>query len=162
MNYKEWIKNQECLIVGYWGIESVDLTSIAAVYAIAACEGINVNKAMYTLFPDYADDIHVAHTEDKNFVYEQMHARFNGCNKVLVLFKGAINLGGKLRSIPIQNAGMIAQLQDLVSSKLAPQTSTERQILQNKTPGQHLNWLRQRTEAQALIDQAIEILSRCL
>lgn len=162
MTYKDWIFNQECLIAGYWGSEQVDLMSAVAVYAIAKCEQIQVDRAMYALFPDYYYNLRFAHTEDKNFVYERMCEQFSACDNRLVLFRGKRYVEGKIKSIPIMNATIIAELQTSISSRLVPQSSAERQILQDAAPGQHLNWLQQRAEAQALIEQAIEVLSRCL
>lgn len=90
MTYQEWINNQECLIACYWGSEQVDLMSAITVYAIAKCEGIQIDRAMYALFPDYYYNLHFAHTEEARLPSDIIKERFEGCKQILVLRKGVV------------------------------------------------------------------------
>ncbi|BDA74425.1 hypothetical protein CAL7716_085910 [Calothrix sp. PCC 7716] len=86
---KKWINKQECLIIGYWGDkENVDLMECLDVYVEALLEKSSTEDAMYDAFSEYADDIDITHTEDENFSYSQMRARFDSCKNLLVFFKG--------------------------------------------------------------------------
>lgn len=93
MNYvrkltKKWIEWQECLIIGYWGDKEIDLMKCLDIYAEAIDEKESTEDAMYSAFPEDADDIQVVYTVNPEFSYSYMRKQFDGCKKVLAFFKG--------------------------------------------------------------------------
>lgn len=85
----KWLESQECLIIGYWGNrEDVDLLECLDIYVEALAEKSSTEDAMYDNFPECADDIQINHTENPDFSYSEIRERFDGCEKLLVFFKG--------------------------------------------------------------------------
>lgn len=96
---KNWLQTQECTIVGCWSETKVDLWEVVDVYAQAKAEGDSTEDALYSSFPDVADDLQVTTTTNSEFSYSQMMRDFEGCPQVISFFKGEV-VGDESSSTP--------------------------------------------------------------